>query len=241
MIKRVIFDVDNTLIEWKDEYDYEVNKALDEMNIKYNDVEVKNLYKAIMSYEEDNYIFNIDKMWEFVKSYTKKQYPKELLIKIIEKWGNCTENQASDELIDVLQYLKNKYEMVTLTDWYLKPQVNRLKRLGIDKFFSEMYGAENFRRKPFPDGFLKAKGNHLPEECVLIGDNLERDIEGAVNVGINAIWYSPKNKDIRVNEKLDIYCENNEDIKLVRNIDKNSNTELKFKIIHNLVQLKEIL
>ena len=33
MIKRVIFDVDNTLIEWKDEYDYEVNRALDEMNI----------------------------------------------------------------------------------------------------------------------------------------------------------------------------------------------------------------
>ena len=38
MIKRVIFDVDNTLIEWKDEYDYEVNKALDEMNIKYNEL-----------------------------------------------------------------------------------------------------------------------------------------------------------------------------------------------------------
>lgn len=241
MIKRVIFDVDNTLIEWKDEYDYEVNKALEEMNIEYNDVEVKKLYDAILSFEEENYVFNIDEMWSFVKAYTRKQYPKELITNIIERWGNCTESKASDEIIDVLQYLKNKYEMVTLTDWYLKPQVNRLKKLGIDKYFSEMYAAENFRRKPFPDGFLKAKGNHLPDECVLIGDNFERDIKGAINVGINAIWYCKRNGDTSENESSNLLCENNKDIKLVKGTDKNFNTKSKFKIINNLVQLKEIL
>ena len=37
MIKRVIFDIDNTLIPWKSEYDKEIEKVLDELNIQYTE------------------------------------------------------------------------------------------------------------------------------------------------------------------------------------------------------------
>ena len=30
----------------------------------------------------------------------------------------------------------------------------------------------------------------LPEECVMIGDDLERDIKGAINSNVKAIWYN---------------------------------------------------
>ena len=46
MIKRVIFDIDNTLIPWKKEYDDEIYKALKEMKIEYTEEEVKKLSEA---------------------------------------------------------------------------------------------------------------------------------------------------------------------------------------------------
>ena len=39
MIKRVIFDIDNTLIDWKEEYNQEINKVLDELKIQYTEDE----------------------------------------------------------------------------------------------------------------------------------------------------------------------------------------------------------
>ena len=41
MIKRIIFDLDNTLIEWKDEYWDGVEEALKSENIKYTKKDIK--------------------------------------------------------------------------------------------------------------------------------------------------------------------------------------------------------
>ena len=54
MIKRVIFDIDNTLIDWKEEYNKEINKALDELKIQYTEDDCKKIGEAISDYEKDN-------------------------------------------------------------------------------------------------------------------------------------------------------------------------------------------
>lgn len=36
-------------------------------------------------------------------------------------------------------------------------------------------------------------GTHKPSECVMIGDNLELDINSANKCGINTIWINSKN------------------------------------------------
>ena len=41
---------------------------------------------------------------------------------------------------------------------------------------------------------MQAIGNNKPEECVMIGDNIQRDIKGALNAGLQAIWYNQKQK-----------------------------------------------
>ena len=42
--------------------------------------------------------------------------------------------------------------------------------------------------------FINACGNNKPSECVMIGDNLEVDIIGAINAGLDAIHYDEKEK-----------------------------------------------
>lgn len=194
MIKRVIFDIDNTLIPWKEEYYQEIKKALDDLNIEHTKKDYYEIKKAFSEYENIYYKFDRKLMIEYINKYTKKNYPEEFIYKITERWANCVPDKIDDNIIRMLEYLQNKYEMVILTDWYGDQQEKRLEKLGILKYFSVLYSAEKTKRKPFKEAFIQAIGNNKPEECIMIGDNLERDIQGALNAGLQAIWYNPNNK-----------------------------------------------
>lgn len=195
MIKRIIFDIDNTLIPWKKEYNHEVNKALEKLNIPYTEEDVKKILIAFDEYENEYLIFQKEKMVQFINEYTKKQYPKELVYEIIKGWDSCVPEKMEPKIIELLEYLKNKYELVILTDWYVDSQKARLEKAGILQYFQEVYGAEKTKRKPYIDAFMQAIGNNKPEECVMIGDSLERDIKGAIQAGVKPVYYCPKEDD----------------------------------------------
>ena len=196
MIKRIIFDEDGTLIKWDKKYDLKVNEALKELNIKYTKEEANSLLEAFNNYENENLIFNIEKMSKFINKYTNKKYPKELVKKVLEKWGTCVPKKIDAKVINTLEYLNTKYELVILTDWFKKPQLNRLKLLKIDKYFTKIYTAEHTKRKPFKEAFQQAIENLKPEECVMVGDSLERDIIGAIKLKIKPIWINEKEEKI---------------------------------------------
>lgn len=194
MIKRVILDIDNTLIPWKEEYYNEINNVLDELKIEHTEQEYIEIKKAFSEYENKYYIFDRKIMMEYINNYTKKNYPEEFIYKVTEKWANCVPDKIEKETIETLEYLKSKYELVILTDWYGDQQSKRLEKLGILKYFQTVYSAEKTKRKPFKEAFMQAIGNNKPEECIMIGDSFERDIQGALNVGLKAVWYNPNNK-----------------------------------------------
>ena len=202
MIKRVIFDEDNTLIPWKDEYYNDIENVLNELNIEHTEKDCNNIKKALCEYENVYYTFDRKVMMEFINKYTKKNYPEEFIYKLTEKWSKCAPKKIDDNIIKLLEYLKTKYELVILTDWYGDQQAKRLEKIDILKYFQNVYSAENTKRKPFKEAFMQAIGNNKPEECIIIGDSFERDIKGALNAGLQAIWYNPNNEtEITKNEE----------------------------------------
>lgn len=212
MIKRVIFDIDDTLIPWEKEYNEEVKNALEELKIVHTAEETEKISEAITEYENQYYTFNKEKMSQYVNEYMQKEYPKELIYNIIKRWESCVPNKIEKKIIETLEYLKSKYELVILTDWYASSQKERLIKIGIEKYFKIIYSAENTNRKPFREAFIRAIGENKPEECIMIGDDIERDIKGAINAGLQAIWYNPKNKET------DIDCITISKIEKLRNI-----------------------
>ena len=198
MIKRVILDIDNTLIPWIEEYDKEINKTLDELNIEYTNEDYNNILEAMSAYENEYYTFNKKIMLDYINQYTNKKYPIEFINNIIDSWANCVPDKIEKETIETLKYLNSKYELVILTDWFGNQQSNRLEKLDILKYFQKVYSAEKTKRKPFKEAFIQAIGNNSPEECIMIGDNLERDIKGALNAGLNAVYYNPNHKEFDV-------------------------------------------
>ena len=89
MIKRVIFDIDNTLIPWKNEYYNEIFEVLKELNTECSNEDFNKIKQAFGEYENVYYSFNKENMINYINEYTGKKYPKEFMDKIIEKWANC--------------------------------------------------------------------------------------------------------------------------------------------------------
>lgn len=68
-----------------------------------------------------------------------------------------------------------------------------LQQIGIDEYFTATFKASvRLAMKPAPDMFEAAKAQlKLPAEQILhVGDNLEKDVYGALAAGYQAAWYA---------------------------------------------------
>lgn len=195
MIKRLIIDVDGTLIT-----KISFNKAF-ELTLKrlkiYSDINLLQFEKAILSYEK---VYN---------NYNKKDYLKHLTKYLNIKLDNTFFDIFFDELKKCVPKENHKlkksiselfkyYELVLLTNYFKQSQLNRLESIGIKDFFLDCFGEELI--KPNPEIYIKACGNHKPCECVMIGDDINLDIKPALNLGINAILVNSKDlKNLNIN------------------------------------------
>ncbi len=81
--------------------------------------------------------------------------------------------------------------LAVVTDLTSGVQLRKLSRLGLDGFFERVVTSEEAGAdKPDPRPFrlaLSALGVS-PREAVMVGDSRDRDVEGALRVGIGAVW-----------------------------------------------------
>lgn len=178
MYKKIIFDLDNTLIKWIDKYD----DALKETLIKYNiDFDYYLLSKSIDEYDYNSEIYN---SYELLK-YLNNKHNLNLTIDFINDWLDKlgTKGDVSNEVIELLKYLSSKYELVVLTNWESTCQINRLKHAGILKYFKKVFGGEVYK-KPSKEAFKKAMEPYNIDECIMVGDSMKFDIEPAKKLGI---------------------------------------------------------
>ena len=98
-----------------------------------------------------------------------------------------------DGAADFLHKLKvSGVKIATCTDMTAHIQYRKLKRLDLDKFIDFMVSSEETGfEKPAPIMFNLALDKlKLPAcEVAFFGDALDRDIQGAANVGIKPFWF----------------------------------------------------
>ena len=197
MIKRIIFDLDNTLIDWEDNYwEDGIKFACKKLNINYNDKLKNDIINVIDNYEKTQEYFKIDIMQDLINKKLNSNYDTQFIKLILNYFEKCVPNKIDSKIIETLKYLQSKYELVVLTNWFEYQQKQRLKNANLYKYFKKVYGTETVKIKPNKEAFELARGNVLPNECVMIGDNFEIDIKGAINAGLEAIFYNRKNIDV---------------------------------------------
>lgn len=104
-----------------------------------------------------------------------------------------TFNHLFEDAIEVLEYLKPKYNLHIITNGFQEVQNGKLKNANIEHYFatvtnSEMAGVKKPNPKIFELALHLAKAEK--ETSLMVGDCLEADMAGAKNVGIDALFFN---------------------------------------------------
>lgn len=93
---------------------------------------------------------------------------------------------------ETLRYLHGRgYPMCIVTDAHSRDATLRLEKIGLLPWFSGMVAYDMVRvKKPAPDPFLTALSmmQATPDNALLIGDSVRRDIEPGARLGIRTVY-----------------------------------------------------
>jgi putative hydrolase of the HAD superfamily len=103
--------------------------------------------------------------------------------------------------LKVLDYLHHKYRMAIITNGFREVQVDKLTQTGLKKYFDKVFISEEVgAQKPHKKIFEHAvKSMNAPKKkSLMIGDSWDADIIGAMQYGMDQVYYCPSPVEIPV-------------------------------------------
>ena len=201
-IKHIFFDLDHTL------WDFDKNSALTFKKLfELHNLDI-NLHDFLKVYEP----INLD-YWRLYRneqikkpelryrrlkdSFDAINYEVEdsLIDQLSEDYITylTTFNHLFDDTMEVLDYLRGKYTLHIITNGFEEAQQKKMEASRIASYFETVTNSEQAGvKKPNPyifDYALK-KAKAKTDESVMIGDSLEADVLGAINFGMDAIFFN---------------------------------------------------
>lgn len=222
MIKAVLLDVDNTILDFDKCAEESIKKACLAAGITYNAdfmngfTQVNNsLWKQV----EDSKITKVQlhsvrfhlvfKEWKIIADADKFERDFKLFLK-----ESAQKVKGAD---DIVEYLSKKYLLAVASNSNYNQQIKRLTAAGFTPFINKFYfSAEIGHEKPgkaFFDYCINDLKEYKKSEIIIIGDSLNADISGGINAGIKTCWFNPKNLDEPKNYKIDYTVQSLEEIK----------------------------
>ena len=95
----------------------------------------------------------------------------------------------------MLEYLSQKYTLSILTNGFEETQHRKINNSGIAKYFTHLLTSENYGyAKPDPRIFeqLLQMNNAVAPQTIMIGDNIDADIKGAMASNIDSVFFNPE-------------------------------------------------
>jgi putative hydrolase of the HAD superfamily len=104
-------------------------------------------------------------------------------------------NHLFDGAIEVLEYLKPKYKLHIITNGFANVQEKKLNNALLSGYFntitnSELAGVKKPNSIIFDYAVNSARASK--ETSIMIGDCLDADVNGALNAGLDAIFFNDK-------------------------------------------------
>lgn len=117
--------------------------------------------------------------------------------KIANDYIDCLtdNNHLFEGAVEVLEYLKPKYNLHIITNGFANVQEKKIKNAALGSYFStitnsELAGVKKPNSIIFDYAINAAQASK--ENCIMIGDCLDADVNGALNAGLDAIFFNEK-------------------------------------------------
>jgi len=212
-IKHILFDLDHTL------WDFETNSGIafktifKQHSLRFDFQKFLNYYRGINEkywklYREEKITKDELRYGRLKDAFIKINYEVEdelidrLAIDYIEALPN--NNQLFDGTHEILEHLKPKYKLHIITNGFNEVQFKKIKNAGLSDYFDKIITSEEAGvKKPNPLIFKYALDtiNASATETIMIGDNWEADVMGAINNGIDAIYFNYYKRSVAENIK----------------------------------------
>lgn len=201
MIKYILFDVDDTLLDFGKAEAAAIRKTFERIGIPVTE-------ELIRRYSE----INAQQWARFEKGeITREKLLTERFDILFSELGINVPSemaQASYEYLlgighyfvdgaeELLEALKDKYELYIVSNGNASVQDRRLKSAGIIPYFKDIFISERVGfNKPSAE-FFEACFKRIPgfekDKAVIVGDRLSSDILGGINAGVKTCWFNPR-------------------------------------------------
>ncbi|WPR71711.1 YjjG family noncanonical pyrimidine nucleotidase [Flavobacterium sp. NG2] len=201
-IKDVFFDLDHTLWDFDKNSELAFGRIFDE---SHPSIAINNFIEAYIPINQSCWkLFQYNKISHEELRYNRLKYSFDALEysisdveinRISERYIDLLpeNNHLFDGAFEILDYLKSKYRLHIITNGFAEVQYKKMHNAQLTPYFttitnSEMAGV----KKPNPVIFeyaldlAKAK----KESSIMIGDSLDADVQGALDVGLDAIFFN---------------------------------------------------
>ena len=193
--KYLLFDLDDTLLDFGKAQVLAFKKLLEDENIEYSD-------ESFEKYETIN-----KSLWRSFErgEISNKEVTSERFIRFFALFGMKVDgsevdnrfrsylaegNQLFEGIVEMLEKLSLTHKLYIASNGIGITQHTRLKNNNLNKYFDKIFISEGIgSKKPdreFFDIILKEIGVEDKGEVLMIGDTLTSDILGANNVGIDS-------------------------------------------------------
>jgi putative hydrolase of the HAD superfamily len=113
-------------------------------------------------------------------------------------------NTLFEDALAVLDYLKKKYTLHIITNGFAEVQDKKIANSGFKPYFatvtnSEMAGVKKPNPAIYKHAMMLAKAGR--NNSVMIGDCIDADVYGALDFGIDAIYFNPN--EYKVDDNID--------------------------------------
>ena len=108
-------------------------------------------------------------------------------------------NHLFDGTIEVLEYLKPKYKLHIITNGFANVQDRKISNAALGGYFATITNSESAGVKK-PNSIIFDYAVNLAQtskdKSIMIGDDFDADVNGALNAGLDAIFFNVKNIEI---------------------------------------------
>ncbi len=203
-MKLILFDLDNTLFNFKDCWEYALTRLFDHFELE---VDIEIFKNKFIEYDlkywtiYENGECDIDYLRNKRLMDTLKDFNININYEDATMYFNVFFNYVIEYIkpnvknIELLKNLKSKYKLGILTNGKILEQKRKINSLNLNTIFeedeifiSEKIGYEKPDKKAFK--YVLDKLNVEPENTIYVGDSIRNDVKGALNTGIKAVWFN---------------------------------------------------
>lgn len=201
MIKNILFDLDDTIFDFKRAEKTAFFKTLKELGIVPTDEIAEKYSRYNISQWKLLELGKITRQEVKVNRYKLLfddigvDKSPELATEIYEE-NLAVGHYFIDGAEDLLKALYKNYNLYLVSNGSKRVQTGRLASAGISPYFKGIFISQDIGyEKPSPLFFEKVFSsidNFIRSETVIVGDSLSSDIKGGYNAGIKTVWFNPR-------------------------------------------------